>query len=146
MTTTTDAGAQANRTLDRLRERTTYAGECWVWGGYLNQAGYGRISVNGQHKRTHRVAYELLVGPIPEGLHLDHLCRNRACWNPEHLEPVTNAENILRGTAPSAENARKSHCPKGHPYDEANTLIRPNGRRRCRACHNASTNRQVRNR
>lgn len=138
MTTTT--------TLDRLRARTTHSGDCWVWTGYTCRAGYGRISVNNHHEKTHRVAYELLVGPIPEGLPLDHLCRNRACWNPAHLEPVTCAENTLRGTAPSAKNAVKTHCPQGHPYDKANTIIRPSGARRCRACHNASTNRKVRNR
>ncbi|MFJ2662519.1 HNH endonuclease signature motif containing protein [Arthrobacter koreensis] len=83
--------------------------------------------------RVHRVAYELFSGPIPNGLVLDHLCRNRGCFNPNHLEPVTRAVNNLRGVGFMAAHARKTHCPKGHPYDEKNTQIK-NGARRCRAC------------
>lgn len=131
--------------IDRLWERTTRSGACRVWTGSTTGFGYGHIAIDGRNRMTHRVAYELLVGPIPEGLELDHLCRNRSCWNPSHLEPVTHAENVLRGTAPAAQNARKTHCPKGHPYDEANTIYRKWGRR-CRACHNAATSRPERRR
>lgn len=108
---------------------------CIEWVGGLNWKGYGKVAIGGRTKVAHRVAYELLVGPIPDGLTLDHLCRNRACVNPEHLEPVTNRENILRGTAPSAMNAAKTHCPQGHPYDEANTYVSAKGSRHCRQCH-----------
>jgi hypothetical protein len=80
---------------------------------------------------AHRLSYEHHVGPIPDGLQIDHTCRNRKCVNPEHLEPVTNAENTTRQD--HAER-RKTHCPKGHPYDEANTYVDPSGARRCRAC------------
>lgn len=84
---------------------------------------------------AHRVVYEELVGPIPDGLMLDHLCRVRHCVNPEHLEPVTNRENVLRGEGHSAKAARATHCLKGHPYAGENLRILSNGWRRCRACH-----------
>ncbi len=83
---------------------------------------------------AHRAAYELYVGPIPEGLTIDHLCRNTLCVNPAHLEAVTMRENILRGTGPSAQAARKTHCLRGHPFDDGNTLFRATGKRVCRAC------------
>ena len=86
---------------------------------------------------AHRLAYELVKGPISDGLQIDHLCRNRACINPDHLEAVTQRENILRGEGVAALNARKTHCPQGHAYDEENTLIltgRQAGARRCQIC------------
>lgn len=107
---------------------------CWLWKGSLNQ-GYGQFAFRKKIVRAHRFAYELLVGPIPDRLTLDHLCRVRACVNPDHLEPVTDRENILRGTGLSARNAARTHCKRGHLFDEANTYN--NGRRRrCRACKN----------
>lgn len=117
--------------------------ECWEWTGGRTKAGYGETwtgssKAEGRRGRvvlTHRVAYSHLVGPIPEGLTIDHLCRNRACCNPAHLEPVTNKTNILRGTSRSAVNATRTHCPKGHPYNEANTYIAANGSRLCRTCN-----------
>lgn len=86
--------------------------------------------------RAHRLVYELLVGPIPDGLQLDHLCRNRGCVRPDHLEPVTRRTNILRGTGPSAIHARKTQCPHGHPYDRTVTR-RGTTERRCSTCENA---------
>jgi hypothetical protein len=84
---------------------------------------------------AHRWSYEYHVGPIPDGMQLDHLCRNPSCVNPEHLEPVTARENVMRSSGRAAVNARKTHCPQGHPYDEANTYIYPpRGERQCRAC------------
>ena len=104
---------------DNIARRIRLTDTCWVWLGAVNTWGYGHLS--SRHTRNtlaRRVVYEALVGPIPEGLQLDHLCRNKLCVNPAHLEPVTRKENILRGTAPSAKHARKTLCPKGHPYRE----------------------------
>ncbi len=104
------------------------ASECWHFSGALNNNGYGVIGVGRRVMYAHRAAYEVLVGPIPEGLTIDHLCRNRACINPTHLEPVTFRENVRRAAALKAE------CPRGHAYDDANTYVTPAGRRDCRAC------------
>lgn len=113
---------------------------CWEWQGYVNKYGYGdagrRIDGKYRHIMAHRLAYLTLVGPIPEGMQLDHLCRNRRCVNPAHLEPVTCKENLLRGETHAAANAAKTECPKGHPYDDGNT-VRKSGGRSCRACHKA---------
>lgn len=98
---------------------------CVYWTGPLNRDGYGNCSGLSAHK----VVYESLVGPVPAGLELDHLCRVRACVNPAHMEPVTHAENMRR-SAP----AQKRACANGHLYDAANTYIRTNGGRDCRAC------------
>lgn len=104
---------------------------CWEWTGSLNPAGYA----SWKNRAAHRTVYEMLVGPIPKGLVLDHLCRNTACVNPAHLEPVTNKTNILRGYSPYALNARKTHCPLGHAYEGRN-LYDGGGSvgRRCREC------------
>lgn len=107
--------------------------ECWEWRGTLRKDGYGQFSVDGRALMAHRFAYEFMVAPIPDGLQLDHLCRNRSCVNPWHLEPVTPQVNTLRNTGPSAINAVKAACPAGHPYDDANTRTKGN-RRVCREC------------
>ena len=89
---------------------------CWTWTGYVDPRGYARISVENRPQFIHRFSYELHKGPIPEGLTIDHLCRTRHCVNPAHLEAVTDRENILRGISAVAVNARKTACPRGHPY------------------------------
>ena len=101
---------------------------CWLWLKCKDRGGYGQIWFNGKRRLTHRISYELYVGPIPEGLQIDHLCRVRACCNPLHLEPVTSAENNRRG-----EPANRTHCPQGHEYSEENTYIYENTRN-CRVC------------
>ncbi|HEY5055470.1 MAG TPA: HNH endonuclease signature motif containing protein [Acidobacteriaceae bacterium] len=108
--------------------------DCWEWQGKRSN-GYGYFSLNGKYVKAARFAYEMFIGPIPEGLQLDHLCRNRACCKPWHLEPVTNRVNGLRGVSPCAVNVAKTECPKGHPYDAANTVIAANGWRKCRECN-----------
>lgn len=105
---------------------------CWVWTGYRNRQGYGRVLVNGRVKNAHRVAYLLLVGAIPEGLELDHKCRVRSCTNLEHLELVTHRENCLRGVGVGARNAKKTHCKRGHLLAREN--LYSGARRQCRLC------------
>lgn len=111
---------------------------CWIWTGAIGNKGYGHITVRRPGFRStldaHRLAYEFVVGEIPPGLQLDHLCRVRRCVNPAHLDPVTRKENILRGVGPTAVNARKTHCKRGHPFDEENTGRNTGGGRACRAC------------
>lgn len=107
---------------------------CWPWQGTIAGNGYGRFAIRGGSIAAHRFSYELLVGPVPEGLELDHLCRNRACVNPAHLEPVTHRANTLRGDTLTAANARKTHCIHGHKFTAENTYTQWGGGRGCRAC------------
>lgn len=97
---------------------------CWWWLGAIDGTGYGSFFVDGRRVGAHRFSYELAFGPIGEGLVLDHLCRNRPCVNPGHLEPVSHRINILRGAAPSADNAIKTRCYRGHVFTPENTLLR----------------------
>lgn len=116
---------------------------CLVWTGATSQ-GYGLLVRGGRQMKVHRVYYEHHKGPIGPFV-LDHLCRVRCCVNPDHLEPVTNHENIIRGEGPTAVNSRKTHCPKGHEYDSvARVLSGPRAgeiQRRCLTCKREQTNR-----
>lgn len=109
---------------------------CWLWRRSTNGVGYGKLQQDGRLKYAHRLSYELLRGPIPEGFTIDHLCRIRCCVNPDHLEPVTMRENVLRGEGMSAKHAKKTHCPAGHPYSGTNLVIGVRGNRLCRICQN----------
>lgn len=117
-----------------LAKRTILPDGCWRWDGCHNTANqYGRVGYRGATWYTHRLIFTLINGPIPDGLHIDHLCRNRRCFKPEHLEPVTQRVNTLRGDTLPARQLLITHCPKGHPYDDLNTRASKYGRK-CREC------------
>ena len=110
--------------------------ECWPWTSTLNSNGYGVLSIHDRQYRAHRVSYDVERGSIPVGI--DHLCRNRACINPDHMEPVPNGENIRRGVSPWAINARRTICKNGHPFSPENTRY-DRGKRYCLECKRTTT-------
>jgi hypothetical protein len=118
---------------ERFWSRVDKSGDCWLWTASRDYKGYGQFRLDGKNRKAHRVAYQMLIGPIPVDLCIDHLCRVRHCVNPAHMEVVTNAENIRRGRTGAWERAI-THCPTGHPYDETNTYVY-RGMRNCRACN-----------
>lgn len=131
------------RTSDeRFWARINKTDSCWLWLGPIDHDGYGIHNADG-HIRAHRYAYEALIGAIPDGLVIDHLCRVRSCVNPEHMETVTQKVNNERGDSPSALNSRKTHCSRGHEFTPGNTRVGSDGRRACRAC-DRETHREVR--
>ena len=125
-----------NEQLTRF-QTSFYSAEngCWQWIASKDKWGYGKFHLDKKQRSAHRISYEHFVGPIPDGLEIDHLCRNRLCVNPQHLEPVTRRVNTLRGTGPSANNARKTRCQNGHEFTLQNTYMRSDGTRGCRRCN-----------
>lgn len=109
-------------------------GNCWEWIGYVQRNGYGRFYFNGRPQFAHRASYELFVGPIAEGLTIDHLCRNTRCVRPDHLEAVPIRTNVLRGTGFAARFAAQTECLRGHPLADDNLYIDARGGRVCRRC------------
>jgi hypothetical protein len=124
MTARTDANLQSpiankgytNGNVRRFLKKLDVASPCWQWGGCINKEGYGRVTVNGVSQYAHRVAWLMFVGPVPDGLELDHLCRNRSCVNPDHLEPVTRSVNVSRGASKAlVHNAREVRYGRAVP-------------------------------
>ena len=107
---------------------------CWLWTGSRNRSGYGAFHLRGRSVMAHRLSYEMYIGPIDGKLVLDHLCRVPSCVRPSHLEMVTERVNILRGVGWTAQQAKKTHCKHGHPFEGANLIVRPDGTRQCRSC------------
>jgi len=135
------------RAETRFWSKVTKTDTCWPWAAGIHRSGYGLFSVGHKQIYAHRFSYQLHKGPIPEGLILDHTCHgadaacpsgngclHRRCVNPDHLEAVLPVQNVYRGNTLAAENAAKTQCPAGHPYDNDNTYVTPQGWRVCRRC------------
>lgn len=118
---------------ERILTKVTIIDDCWIWQGSKDKDGYGKLQVEKKTWRAHRLSYILFNGDIPFGKVIDHLCSNMDCVNPEHLEAVTQGENIKRGKT-GQNNKTKTHCPRGHEYSKENTRITPKGQRVCREC------------
>jgi hypothetical protein len=120
--------------LETFNRRIIRTPGCWEWDGAHTTAGYAETWDGVRPQYAHRASYELHKGPIPDGLQVDHLCRNRGCVNPDHLEAVSNRENSLRGSGPTAANHRRTLCKNGHPLSGDNLYVTTAGYRRCRIC------------
>lgn len=133
MTESIPAWIRVLRHVEFVPSSSEVKGDCWIFTG-ANNHGYGRIQMKkGMLRQSHRVVYEALVAPIPDGFEPDHLCEHKACCNPFHLESVTHHVNLLRGKSPVAIHAHKTHCIRNHEFNEENTY-RYKGGRYCRAC------------
>ena len=118
----------------RFWTKVEFTDTCWLWTGCTDRYGYGQFGTHREVGSAHRWAYEFCVGPIPDGLQIDHLCRTRPCQKPDHMELVTSRVNTLRGEGITAQKARQTHCLRGHEFSAENTYITKAGSRGCRAC------------
>lgn len=128
-----DPPSEAERFWDKVDLRTGVG--CWIWTAFIDDCGYGSFWAPRGTQAAHRWSWEHLIGRIPAGMVLDHLCRVRECVNPAHLEPVEVSENFFRSDAPASMNAVKTHCVRGHELSGENLYLRPDGGRNCRACY-----------
>lgn len=135
MTTPALTEREFQRRLRRFMSKVAFLDSCWMWTGARDRRGYGTFVVStGLRRSAYRWLYETLIGDVPEGKELDHLCRQPSCVRPDHLEPVTHLENVRRGNAGGHAQRARTHCPKGHPYSGDNLHIRPDGGRACNEC------------
>lgn len=127
--------AEASQLPKRIATKIRFTAGCWEWVGAISKWGYGNVKdiENNCYRGAHRFVYEILRGPIPKGLVLDHLCRNTRCVRPDHLEPVTQAVNLRRGIGFVARQAEQTHCIRDHPFDDENTYLHK-GHRYCKTC------------
>jgi hypothetical protein len=129
-------GPQRSDPATRFWPKVAKTASCWIWIANTRTVGgppYGRFFDGDRMVQAHRFSYQISIGPIPDGHQIDHLCRNTLCVRPDHLEPVTQRENVLRGFSPIAINARKKFCLRGHKFTEENTVVIKTSRY-CRAC------------
>ena len=130
---------QMHQYKEKLLAKLDKSNSCWIFTDSLDKDGYGRVRCGDKKIFAHRLSYQIFIGQIPDGLVIDHLCRNRSCANPEHLEAVSNAENIRRGETGKILKD-KTHCPQGHEYNENNTRIKKSGHRSCKECDRIAHN------
>jgi hypothetical protein len=125
----------------RLADNIIVTGFCWLWTGCLNERGYGDFRLVDRMERAHRAVYRYLMDTNPpEELVANHLCKVRNCVNPDHIEFVTQRENVLYSYSPAGINARKTHCKRGHELAGDNLYIKPTGSRICKTCKNEEQN------